>query len=106
MSLIPLTKVSIKYAKSRHYNIFTILPSPPVTTHPLAAASHVDPLPSFPCADVWYVNADGQEGWVPAELLRLMTEEDIESSRESTPADLLSSADHSEMSDDGEYQYG
>lgn len=42
---------------------------------------------------------------MPAELLRLITEEDMESSRESTPADLLSSADHSEMSDDGESVY-
>lgn len=49
------------------------------------------------------MNADGKEGWVPSNVLRLMVEEDVGSSRESTPMDLLSaepSAD--EVSDDGE----
>lgn len=53
---------------------------------------------------MWYVNADGQEGWVPSDILQLLTEEDTESSRESTPNDMLSneaSAENSEMSDDG-----
>lgn len=55
---------------------------------------------SFP--DVWYVNADGQEGWVPSNILQLLTDEG--DSRESTPNDLLSaeaSADSSEVSDEG-----
>lgn len=54
--------------------------------------------------DVWYVNADGLEGWVPSGILQLLTDEDTGSSRESTPMDALSneaSADNSEMSDDG-----
>jgi translation initiation factor 2B subunit (eIF-2B alpha/beta/delta family) len=56
---------------------------------------------SFP--DVWYVNADGQEGWVPFSILELVMDE-VDSSRESTPNDLLSevSAESSELSDEGE----
>ena len=54
---------------------------------------------------MWYVNADGMEGWVPSDVLRLMNDEDLRSSSgQSTPIDLLSaeaSADNSEMSDDG-----
>lgn len=50
---------------------------------------------------MWYVNADGQEGWVPSDILQLMTDEDTESSRESTPQSAEMSAESSEVSDDG-----
>lgn len=52
---------------------------------------------------MWYVNADGQEGWVPSSILQLVTDE-ADSSREGTPNDVLSaeaSADSSEVSDEG-----
>ena len=52
---------------------------------------------------MWYVNADGKEGWVPSNILRLLTEEEMQSSDgESTPTDARSievSADNSEISD-------
>ena len=54
--------------------------------------------------DMWYVNADGMEGWVPSDVLRLMVDDDFQSSGQSTPMDMLSaevSADNSEVSDDG-----
>ena len=52
---------------------------------------------------MWYVNADGMEGWVPSSILRMMTDDEFaNSSGQSTPMDLLSSADHSELSEDGE----
>ncbi len=59
----------------------------------------------FLSADIWYVNADGMEGWVPSDVLRMMQEDEFQSSGQSTPVDALSaevSADNSEMSDDGE----
>lgn len=53
--------------------------------------------------DIWYVNVDGKEGWVPSDTVRLMGENELESSRESTPGDPCISADNSELSDDGEW---
>ena len=61
-------------------------------------------ITSINFSDLWYVNADGMEGWVPSDILRLMGDEDFPSSGQSTPMDMLSgevSADNSEMSDDG-----
>lgn len=58
---------------------------------------------------MWYVNADGKEGWLPSSILRAMTEEEMMlTSGESTPVDIKlsstgASADASDMSDsDGE----
>lgn len=43
-------------------------------------------------SDVWYVNCDGKEGWVPADLLKEYVDDDLSGqSGESTPASLLSS---------------
>lgn len=55
-------------------------------------------------ADMWYVNADGKEGWLPSNILRAMIEDDntAVTSGESTPVKLSStgaSADASDMSD-------
>ena len=50
------------------------------------------------------MNADGQEGWVPSNILKIIMDE-FDSSRESTPCGGISadaSAD-SELSDDGRY---
>ena len=64
---------------------------------------------TFLLADMWYVNADGKEGWLPSNILRAMIgDELIMSSGESTPVDIKlsstgASADASDMSDsDGE----
>ena len=58
---------------------------------------------------MWYVNADGKEGWLPSNILRAMIgDESMMSSGESTPVDIKlsstgASADASDMSDsDGE----
>lgn len=55
-------------------------------------------------ADMWYVNADGKEGWLPSNILRAMIGEDVLTSGESTPVDIKlsstgASADASDMSD-------
>lgn len=46
------------------------------------------------------------EGWVPSNILRLVTEDEGDSSGQSTPMDILGStelsADNSEQSEDGE----
>ena len=59
---------------------------------------------------MWYVNADGKEGWLPSNILRSMIGDDLVlTSGESTPVDIKfsstgASADASDMSDsDGEF---
>ena len=37
------------------------------------------------CTDVWYVNCDGKEGWVPADILKEYVDDEIPVSGESTP---------------------
>lgn len=61
-------------------------------------------------ADMWYVNADGKEGWLPSDILRaMMGDEATMTSGESTPSEVKlnsngASADASDMSDsDGKW---
>ena len=55
---------------------------------------------------MWYVNADGKEGWLPSNILRAMMGDEVTmTSGESTPAGTTklgstgASADASDMSD-------
>ena len=63
------------------------------------------PHHKFALADMWYVNADGKEGWLPSNILRAMLGDDLTmTSGESTPAEVKLnstgvSADASDMSD-------
>ena len=77
-------------------------------THTQHTHTHTH-TPSY-VADMWYVNADGKEGWLPSNILRSMIGDDMAlTSGESTPADIKfsstgASADASDMSDsDGEF---
>jgi hypothetical protein len=59
----------------------------------------------FLLADMWYVNADGKEGWLPSSILRAMMGDEVTmTSGESTPSEVKlnstgASADASDMSD-------
>lgn len=61
--------------------------------------------------DMWYVNADGKEGWLPSNILRAMIGDEMLTSGESTPVDTKlnstgASADASDMSDsDGKLRF-
>ena len=48
---------------------------------------------------MWYVNCDGKEGWVPANLLREYVDDDIQTSGESTPMSASSAGMSSDDSD-------
>lgn len=54
---------------------------------------------------MWYVNADGKEGWLPSNILRAMMGDEVTmTSGESTPSEVKlnstgASADASDMSD-------
>ena len=53
----------------------------------------------YPPPDVWYVNCDGKEGWVPANLLREFVDDAMQTSGESTPMSASSAGMSSDDSD-------
>ncbi len=50
-------------------------------------------------SDCWYVNVDGKEGWVPCNVLRMMTDEEMDAFRDGSTNSSANSSHDSDLED-------